>query len=130
MDSILLDTHTFIWLSEDDPDLPHSALKIIDNAENVFVSTVSFWEIAIKLNVGKIILKDSFLDIENRFNATRLILLPVSIEDSVQLHKLPFIKEHKDPFDKLLVSQAISRSMPIISVDPHLDVYPVQRVWK
>ena len=129
MDSILLDTHTFIWLSEDDPDLPPSVLKIIDNAENVFVSTVSFWEIAIKLNVGKIILKDSFLDIENRFNATRLILLPVSIEDSVQLHKLPFIKEHKDPFDKLLVSQAISRSMPIISVDPHLDVYPVQRVW-
>jgi PIN domain nuclease of toxin-antitoxin system len=110
--------------------LPPSVLKIIDNAENVFVSTVSFWEIAIKLNVGKIILKDSFLDIENRFNATRLILLPVSIEDSVQLHKLPFIKEHKDPFDKLLVSQAISRSMPIISVDPHLDVYPVQRVWK
>jgi PIN domain nuclease of toxin-antitoxin system len=130
MDSILLDTHTFIWLSEDDPDLPPSVLKIIDNAENVFVSTVSFWEIAIKLNVGKIILKDSFFDIENRFNATRLILLPVSIEDSVQLHKLPFIKEHKDPFDKLLVSQAISRSMPIISVDPHLDVYPVQRVWK
>jgi PIN domain nuclease of toxin-antitoxin system len=130
MDSILLDTHTFIWLSEDDPDLPPSVLKIIDNAENVFVSTVSFWEIAIKLNVGKITLKDSFLDIENRFNATRLILLPVSIEDSVQLHKLPFIKEHKDPFDKLLVSQAISRSMPIISVDPHLDVYPVQRVWK
>ena len=130
MDSILLDTHTFIWLSEDDPDLPNSVLKIIDNAENVFVSTVSFWEIAIKLNVGKITLKDSFHDIENRFNATRLILLPVSIEDSVQLHKLPLIKEHKDPFDKLLVSQAIARSIPIISVDIHLDVYPVQRIWK
>ena len=130
MDSILLDTHTFIWLSEDDPDLPNSVLKIIDNAENVFVSTVSFWEIAIKLNVGKITLKDSFHDIENRFNPTRLILLPVSIEDSIQLHKLPFIKEHKDPFDKLLVSQAISRSIPIISVDYHLDVYPVKRVWK
>ena len=130
MDSILLDTHTFIWLSEDDPDLPNSVLKIIDNAENVFVSTVSFWEIAIKLNIGKITLKDSFYDIENRFNATRLILLPVSIEDSVQLHKLPFIKEHKDPFDKLLVSQAIARSIPIISVDIHLDVYPVQRIWK
>jgi len=129
MDSILLDTHVFIWLSENTENLPINVLELIDNTENVLVSTVSFWEIAIKLNIGKITLKDSFNDIEDRFNNTRLKLLNVSIEDSVNLYKLPFSKNHKDPFDRLLICQAISRSIPIISIDTQLDAYPVQRIW-
>jgi PIN domain nuclease of toxin-antitoxin system len=57
MSCALLDTHAFIWLSENDSKLPNSVLKIIDNTENVFVSVISFWEIAIKLNIDKITLQ-------------------------------------------------------------------------
>jgi PIN domain nuclease of toxin-antitoxin system len=77
MGSILLDTHAFIWLSENDSNLPNSVLKIIDNTENVFVSIISLWEIAIKLNIGKITLQEDFNKIEARFSNTRLILLPI-----------------------------------------------------
>ncbi len=129
MSSILLDTHAFIWLSEDDPNLPIALREIIDNTDDVFVSIASFWEIAIKLNLGKIILKETFNDIEARFNDTRLILLPISIGDAVQLQKLSINKDHKDPFDRLLIVKAISRSIPIMSIDLKFDWYPVQRVW-
>jgi PIN domain nuclease of toxin-antitoxin system len=127
--SILLDTHTFIWLSENDANLPISVLKVIDNAEAVFVSIVSFWEIAIKLNLNKLTLQEDFDRIESRFGDTGLILLPICINDTVQLRKLALFSNHKDPFDRMLIAQAIAGSMPIVSADKKFDAYPVQRVW-
>ena len=115
MSSILLDTHTFIWLSEDDPNLPTSLRTTIENTDQVLVSIVSFWEISIKLNIGKISLKDDFNSIETRFQATKFILLPISITDTIQLSQLPI--HHKDPFDRILIAQAINRSLPIASRD-------------
>jgi len=129
MSSVLLDTHTFIWLSEDDPNLPIAMREIIDGTDDVFVSVISFWEIAIELSLGKITLNESFNDIEARFNDTRLILLPISIGDTVQLQSLPIHKDHKDPFDRLLIAQPITRSMPIVSIDSKFDWYSVQRMW-
>jgi PIN domain nuclease of toxin-antitoxin system len=130
MSSILLDTHVFIWLSENDFNLPNSVLKIIDNTEEVFVSVISFWEIAIKLNIGKITLQEDFNKIESRFSNTRLILLPISIDDTVQLYKLAVFTNHKDPFDRMLIAQAIGRSIPLVSADKKFDAYPVQRIWE
>jgi len=85
MSSLLLDTHTFIWLSEDDQNLPLTLRTTIENTDHVLVSIVSFWEISIKLNIGKISLKDDFNSIETRFQATKFILLPISITDTIQL---------------------------------------------
>ena len=127
MSSLLLDTHTFIWLSEDDQNLPPSLRKRIENTDQVLVSIVSFWEISIKLNIGKISLKDDFNSIETRFQATNFTLLPISIADTIQLSQLP--THHKDPFDRMLIAQAINRDLPIASRDVAFDMYNVQRLW-
>ena len=71
MSSLLLDTHAFIWLSEDDPMLLASLRDRIEQTDNVFVSIASFWEISIKLSLGKLALTTNFNDIETKFNATR-----------------------------------------------------------
>ncbi|TAD75511.1 MAG: type II toxin-antitoxin system VapC family toxin [Oscillatoriales cyanobacterium] len=127
MGSILLDTHAFIWLSEDAPNLPISTRNMIEDMDEVFVSIASFWEISIKLSTGKLSLQTDFDEIESRFAATRFQLLPISIKDTVQLRQLPL--HHRDPFDRILIAQAVSRSLLIVSVDVAFDVYPIQRVW-
>lgn len=127
MSSTLLDTHTFIWLSEDDPNLPVATRDMIEGIDNVFVTIASFWEISIKLTIGKLSLQVDFNDIETRFAATRFQLLPISIGDTVKLRQLPL--HHKDPFDRILIAQAINHSLPIVSADTKFDAYPVQRIW-
>jgi len=102
MSSILLDTHTFIWLSEDAPNLPVSTRAMIEDIDDVFVSIASFWEISIKLTIGKLSLQTDFDDIEARFTSTRFQILPISIRDTVKLRQLPL--HHKDPFDRILIA--------------------------
>jgi PIN domain nuclease of toxin-antitoxin system len=127
MSSLLLDTHTFIWLSEDDPNLPTTLRSTIENTDRVFVSIVSFWEISIKLNIGKISLRDDFNNIESRFRATKFTLLPISIKDTIQLSQIPI--HHKDPFDRVLIAQAMNRSLKVASRDVAFDAYDIQRLW-
>lgn len=127
MSSILLDTHIFIWLSEDDSNLPVSTRDMIEDTDNVFVSIASFWEISIKLTIGKLSLQADFNEIESRFTATRFQLLPISVKDTVQLRQLPL--HHKDPFDRILIAQAINHALAIVSADTTFDTYPIQRVW-
>ena len=130
MSAILLDTHAFIWLVEDDPKLPSSTKNRIEASDRVFVSIISFWEIAIKLKKAKIFLLCDFNDIESRFKTTDLELLPITIEDTIQLYNLPFyVENHKDLFDRLLIAQAIRRSLHLLSRDTFFDAYPVKRVW-
>ena len=97
---LLWDTHTFIWLLEGNTNLPVTLRETIDNADQVFVSIVSFWEIAIKVNIGKIILQKNFNDLEVSLNNTRLRLLPISISATVHLSNLPIHSNHKDPFGR------------------------------
>jgi PIN domain nuclease of toxin-antitoxin system len=127
MSSILLDTHTFIWLSEDDSTLPVSTKAMIEDTDNVFVSIASFWEISIKLTIGKLYLQTDLDDIKTKFDATKFQLLPISIRDTIQLRKLPL--HHKDPFDRILISQAITRSIPLVSRDSDFSLYPVELLW-
>jgi len=127
---ILLDTHAFIWLAEDDPKLPSSTRDRIEATDRVFVSIISFWEIAIKLKKAKIFLICDFNDIQDKFESTGFKLLPITIEDTIQLHNLPLYDEnHKDPFDRLLIAQAIRKSLPLVSRDSFFDAYPIQRIW-
>ena len=127
MNSVLIDTHVFIWLAEDDPNLPVTTRDTLENMDNVFVSIASFWEISIKLKIGKLSLCDDFNSIEASFRATRFKLLPITLKDTIQLYNLPL--HHKDPFDRILVSQAINHSLILVSRDQALDDYPVQRLW-
>ncbi|MBD2579312.1 type II toxin-antitoxin system VapC family toxin [Oscillatoria sp. FACHB-1406] len=127
MPSLLLDTHTFIWLSENDSNLPVSTRDRIEETEDVFVSIASFWEISIKLTIGKLSLQADFDEIEARFAETRFQLLPILMRDTVQLRRLPL--HHRDPFDRILVAQAINHSLALVSADAAFDAYPIQRVW-
>ncbi|MFM7714900.1 MAG: type II toxin-antitoxin system VapC family toxin, partial [Microcystis sp.] len=127
MKSALIDTHVFIWLVEDDPILSVSLRDILENTDNVFVSIASFWEISIKVKIGKLSLCSDFENIGTRFAATRFKLLSITLRDTIKLYHLPL--HHKDPFDRILVAQAINNSLILVIRDNTLDSYPIQRLW-
>ena len=87
----------------------------IESIDNVFVSIASFWEMSIKVSLGKLELNKDFSTIESEFDAAGFALLPIEIKDTVLLQSLPF--HHKDPFDRIIVAQALSRSIKIASRD-------------
>ena len=127
MSAFLLDTHTFIWLTEDDTNLPTDLRTLIDTAEIVYLSIASLWEIAIKLKVGKLSLQRSYETIGSVIAASDILILPILFTDTVQIRNLPL--HHKDPFDRMLIAQAINNSLAIISTDTAFDAYLIQRIW-
>jgi PIN domain nuclease of toxin-antitoxin system len=130
MSSLLLDTHAFIWLVEDHPKLPEKIKTRIEKTENIFVSIASFWEISIKLKRQKIFINCDFNEFESRFRSTDLQLLPISIQDTIKQYQLPFFGDHKDPFDRLIIAQALNRSFPLVSCDQKFNAYPVEKIWE
>jgi PIN domain nuclease of toxin-antitoxin system len=127
MSAFLLDTHTFIWLTEDDPNLPDDLRTLIDTAQTIYLSIASLWEIAIKLNIGKLSLQRSYETIGAVLEGSDILILPISFADTVQIRHLPL--HHRDPFDRLLIAQAINHTLVIISTDTAFDDYPIQRRW-
>jgi PIN domain nuclease of toxin-antitoxin system len=124
---ILLDTHTLIWFLDNDVRLPRKTKDRIESSDLVFISIVSLWEIAIKINIGKLTLKTDFQAIENNLVAQDISILPIAITDINTYLTLPL--HHRDPFDRILIAQAIANSMSIISCDSQFDAYPVTRLW-
>jgi len=127
MSNLLLDTHTFIWLSECSTELPLQLIDLIEAADTVFLSIVSLWEIAIKVNLGKLKLNQEYEAIEAELEASGILLLPITFTDTIQIKNLPL--HHRDPFDRMLIAQAINRSLTVISRDGAFDAYAVQRLW-
>jgi PIN domain nuclease of toxin-antitoxin system len=127
MSSLLLDTHAFIWFVEDDLHLPIATKEQIESADTVFVSIASLWEIAIKLSSGKLFLQSADETIETQLDSAGLTLLPISFADTVKVRHLPL--HHRDPFDRILVAQAMNHSLVFISQDTPLDAYSIQRLW-
>ena len=127
MNRFLLDTHTFIWLTENNPCLPDRLRDIIDDADFVYLSIASLWEIAIKLKLGKLLLQRDYETIGPAIEASDILILPIAFADTVQVRHLPL--HHGDPFDRILIAQEINSSLPIISTDLKFDAYPVQRIW-
>jgi PIN domain nuclease of toxin-antitoxin system len=126
---LLLDTHTFLWFILDDPQLSSTARNLIeDPANEVEVSPASYWEIAIKIKLGKYALPQPYQQfMETQIAADDFHILPIeprhmALLTTMQLH-------HKDPFDRLLVAQALTEDVPIIGVDCQLDADGVQRLW-
>jgi PIN domain nuclease of toxin-antitoxin system len=126
---LLLDTSTFLWLINDAPSLSERARDGIVDAENeVFLSPVSAWEIAVKSALGKLPLPrsaDRLVPEERQRHAIESLALD---EDSVlQLGRLPRL--HRDPFDRMLVCQAIAHGLVIVTGDPLVAQYPVRTMW-
>ncbi len=126
---VLVDTHTFLWDLLGDHRSSRKAKQILssDTDELVF-SLVSLWEIAIKIKTGKLnAIGSSVAYIREEMDAYGMELLPIRYDHILQLEYLP--RNHGDPFDRLLVAQAISESLPILSGDSKLKDYDVKVIW-
>lgn len=124
----LLDTHTFIWFMNGDDLLPKTIIKDIQNTENeCFISVASIWEIAIKISLNKLALKSSFNQIFKILLDNEIDVLPITFEDIQKLINLPF--HHRDPFDRIIVCQAIQRNLIILSKDEYFKSYEIKLKW-
>lgn len=128
---LLLDTHALVWYVEGDAKLSATARTLIKaGANDVFISPATYWEIAIKVSLGKWVLNRPYADfIDLCLNAYGFQILPVMPSHTTVLVALPFPPQHKDPFDRLLVAQAITEQMAVVSADVKLDAYPITRHW-
>lgn len=127
--NVLLDSHALLWFLNDAPQLvPNAKATIEDPANRKFVSIATCWEIAIKVGLRKLDLDESasiFLPRElsvNRFELLGIELAHVMFIESLPIH-------HKDPFDRLLIAQSLSETMPVITADAVFDTYGVTRIW-
>jgi PIN domain nuclease of toxin-antitoxin system len=126
---LLLDTHTFIW-AVDQPLLlgPSAKTALEDLANNLMLSAATIWEIAIKIGVKKLTLSLPYRQWMTRAtNDLGVTVLPVTVEYADVQAELP--QHHRDPFDRLLVAQAIVENVPLVSNDTIFDQYGVARVW-
>jgi len=123
----LLDTHTLLWYLSNDAVLPPRVRELIDQADEVGVSIASFWEITVKCSLGKLKIESSITDLMDLCRDKLIDIWPITADHLETLSRLPL--EHRDPFDRLLVSQAISEAATIITRDKIIPLYPVQTQW-
>lgn len=120
---LLLDTHIFLWFIMGSPHLSAENLALIEDEKNrKFISVASLWEIAIKSSIGKLNLSAPFDQlIPQQLSLNGFELLPIEIAHLATVATLPF--HHRDPFDRLLIAQAITEKMPVVSSDSAFDAY-------
>lgn len=126
---LLLDTHTFLWFVLNQAELSSTARNLIINPSNdIFLSPASYWEIAIKISIGKYQLPGPYdLWMNDQLLTNTIEVLSITIAHTAAIINLPF--HHKDPFDRLLIAQSIAENIPIISTDRIFDSYAVNRIW-
>jgi PIN domain nuclease of toxin-antitoxin system len=126
--NVLLDSHALIWWFNDPSKLSPKASAILRNPANtVLISAAVAWELAIKVNLGKLSALFLISELVQRMNQEGFTELPISIAQAVRAGLLP--RHHRDPFDRLLVAQAQDLNVPVLSADKLLDRYDVNRVW-
>lgn len=127
--SALLDTHALLWLADDPQRLPAPIVALCEDETNdLSVSIASFWELSIKMSLGKTTLGEDALSRLSRWcHDNAISILPIELSHLNQLQCLPF--HHRDPFDRLLIAQAQSENMGIISVDEHFKAYDIEVLW-
>ena len=127
---ILLDTHAILWVLSNDPRLSDGARRLYESAEDVAFSVVSLWEIGIKLGLQR-----SDFDLDERWwqDIPRALVgqgakrLDVEAEHCRTVAELPL--HHRDPFDRMLIAQALCAECAVLSVDEKLDAYGIERLW-
>jgi PIN domain nuclease of toxin-antitoxin system len=126
--NLLLDTHALIWFLEGDTQLSSTAKSEISNPDNTcFISQATLWEIAIKLSIGKLEMKNSYQDLPKLIWENGIEILTIEFEHFEYIINLPF--HHKDPFDRIIIAQSFIEKMPIVSIDNLFENYPVTVIW-
>lgn len=126
---LLLDTHTFIWFIEGNSKSSNKAKALIEASDNQrFLSVASLWEMTIKKSLGKLELgMDMQTLIDEHIYQNAIEILPINTAAFFMLQDLPF--HHKDPFDRLLISQGLADDLVLLSIDEHFASYPVKCLW-
>jgi PIN domain nuclease of toxin-antitoxin system len=127
--TLLLDAHAMLWFFWADPRLSNRAKQLIeDPADRKLVSLASCWEISVKVSVGKLKLGEpTYSFLHREITRNNFELLPISLEHAASVDTLPL--HHRDPFDRLLIAQALIDKVAVVSVDPCFDQYGVTRLW-
>lgn len=125
----LLDTHAFLWFVSGDSQLPASIrTKIEDISQPCFLSSASLWEIAIKQQIGKLTIAITLQELFDYIERNQIEIIQITYEHLLCLSGLP--AHHSDPFDRLIVAQAITEDLVLISRDKGLKKYKVKQQWK
>lgn len=130
MSRVLIDTQALIWLAENAPELSARAVDLVDDPSTIRLASVaSLWEMAIKIQLGKLTVKVGTL---HRFvsllRSNQVDVLPVMAEDAIAVGDLP-IGVHKDPFDRLIAVQCLRNDLTLVSSDKTFNTYGVRRIW-
>ena len=124
----LLDTHTVLWFFDNIEKLSETAFRtILDPANEIFISIVSPWELAIKINVGKLTFDGGVAQFFKTVNENGFKFLPLKEDHLKQLETLPFF--HRDPFDRMLVASAMAEKMCLITADANIHRYDISCRW-
>ncbi len=127
--NLLLDTHTLIWLATDDARISEQARTLVADLKNdLYLSVASVWELAIKKSLGKIDVQMPLAAfVEGQTGALNLRRVDILSQHALLVEGLPF--HHRDPFDRMLVAQALHEGLRILGADPGFESYSFKRLW-
>jgi len=125
----LLDSHAFLWAVTKDRRISTAAEGLFTNGRNeLLLSAASVWEILVKVQIGKLLLPlPAGIYLRRQLAANEVQVLPVRFEHVLRLEQLPL--HHRDPFDRIIVAQALEEKLPIVTCDPWFAKYPVKVMW-
>lgn len=125
----LLETHTFLWWITDNPHLSSRVREIIKDSDNdIFLSAASGWEMVIKAQLGRLHLPEKLENfISEQLTINAILSLPVEMSHALYVYALP--NYHRDPFDRVIIAQAVLEHLPLLTTDPQIAKYPVEIIW-
>ena len=127
--NLIIDTHAVIWFITGDEQLPPHAKNLIKDPLNTcFVSIASLWEMSIKYSLGKLELKSDLQKIYELIQKSRLTILPITVTHTLLNSTLDF--HLRDPFDRIIISQAITEKLTVVSKDIAFKYYDIELLWK
>ena len=124
---LLLDTHAFLWFLNDDDRLPSEISKVIQTCDGVYISIATFWEMAVKNSLGKLELPRSVSQMMEDCSQLSFTILPIYGRHLERVTNLPW--HHRDPFDRLLISQAKEEGLTLVTADRNVRKYDVKTLW-
>lgn len=124
----LLDTHTFLWAIAEERKLSRRAQQVFTGPNDLWISVASFWEILIKVQIGKLPLpKPTGPYVVRKLAENRVDVLPLNLGHALRIESLPL--HHRDPFDRILVAQCLEENLALVTADPVFENYPVKLIW-
>jgi PIN domain nuclease of toxin-antitoxin system len=124
----LIDTQAILWYSENDDLLSPNAISVISNPQSIcYFSIASVWELATKIKKGNLKLSKTLEETVFMLKENYFQILDIEEVDVFKTMELDFF--HKDPFDRIIISQALTRNIEIVSSDSVFDLYPIKRIW-